>query len=217
VRVLKSAEDQHKAFRFRHAIFCDSLHWVRAQTDGLEKDDYEEGSTSLGILTTADELLGIARMIPAHRPFMLEHSFRSLVGPLHSVRKSSDTAEVTRLATRPSPDLYRKAPPISCLLYKAIYRWSCAHDVRYLYLVVETRYLRTLRRWGFPCTPVGPACLLGPNTLCVAALLDWDIFRSHIATRPSPFTTWITDRHQKTQEPQPLLWPGHGYAPLVSA
>jgi len=217
VRVLESAEDRHKGFRLRHAIYCDSLRWVKAQTDGLEKDEYEDGSTSLGVLTAEGALLGVVRMIPGSRPFMLESHFRSLVGPHHSVRKRADTAEVTRLATSIMPRAYRKAPPVSCLLYKAIYRWSCAHDIRYLYLVVETRYLKTLHRWEFPCMPIGPARLLGVDGWCVAALLDWDTFRTKAAACPSLFTAWITDCHPKTQAPRPWLWPGHGCAPPVSA
>ncbi|MHB8253557.1 MAG: acyl-homoserine-lactone synthase [Acidiferrobacter sp.] len=217
VRVLTSPEDQHQAFQLRHAVYCRALRWVAAHRDGLEKDHYEEGSTSLGAFTTEGELLGLVRMIPANRPFMLEHDFLGLVGPLHKIRKHNDTAEVTRLTTRPGIDGHHKAVPVSCLLYKAIYRWSCMYNVRYLYMVVETRYLRTLRRWGFPCTPIGPARLLGTNTLCVAALLDWDIFRAHIAIRPSPFSAWITDTHQRSPGQPPLLWPGHDSAPPISA
>ena len=217
VRVLESPADQHKAFALRHTIYCETLNWVKTQTDALERDDYEEGSTSLGVMTEDDELLGVVRMIPAGRPFMLEHGFQGLLDPLHRLRKCTDTAEVTRLTTRTPPKTYASAAPISCLLYKAIYRWSCAHHVRYLYLVVETHYLRTLQQWGFPCLPIGLPRLLGPRSLCIAAILDWDLFRERIEAHPSPFTAWITDHRSKTQAPPPLLWRGRGFAPSTSA
>lgn len=211
VRSLQTVADHHLAFRLRHDIYCQSLHWLPVQPNGLERDHYERGSKSLGIFREPQELLGAVRMIPSPCPFMLEGPFAELIGPHHNIRKDPDTAEVTRLAVRSGGPM--SSVSLSALLYKAIYQWSCFEQVRYLYMVVETRYLRALLRQGFPCVPIGPPRLMGPHTLCQAALLDWDQFRSRATQRPSAFSTWLTDNYQSNPAQQPGPQPAGGYAP----
>lgn len=213
VRILETPEDHLQAYRLRHAIYCRALAWVKGRPDGLERDDYEEGSTSIGVFTEDNRLIGLVRLIPSERPFMLEREFLALVGPDHGIRKQADTVEVTRLATRRTPRSQRPSVPVSCLLYKGIYHWSCCHGVRYLYLVVETPYLRTLSRWGFPCSVVGQPRVLDRGRPCVAALLDWNVFRALALEHPSPFTSWLMDGHQSSPAPPLGPWPEPGYAP----
>ena len=217
VRILETCKDHLQAFQLRHAIYCSSLAWVKGRPDGLECDAYEEGSTSIGVFTEDNTLVGVVRLIPSERPFMLEQEFLPLVGPDHSIKKQADTVEVTRLATRRTPRSQGPSLPISCLLYKGIYHWSCDHGVRYLYLVVETAYLRTLRRWGFPCSALGPAQILDRGAPCVAALLDWEAFRAQALMRPKPFTSWLMDNRQTRRAPPPALSPEPGYGPSTCA
>lgn len=217
VRILETPEDHLQAYRLRHAIYCRALAWVKGRPDGLECDDYEEGSTSIGVFTEENALVGVVRLIPSERRFMLEREFLTLVGPDHGIKKQADTVEVTRLATRPTPRSQRPSAPVSCLLYKGIYHWSCRHGVRYLYLVVQTPYLRTLRLWGFPCSVVGQAQVLGRGRPCVAALLDWDVFRALALEHPSQFTIWLMDSHQTNPAPQPGPWPEPGFEPSTCA
>jgi len=217
VRVLETCEDHLQAFRLRHAIYCTTLAWVKGRPDGLEWDDYEEGSTSIGAFTEDNTLVGVVRLIPSEYPFMLEREFPTLVGPDHRIRKQADTVEVTRLATRRMLRSHGPSLPISCLLYKGIYHWCCGHDVRYLHLVVETAYLRTLRTWGFPCSALGPARLLDRGAPCVAALLDWEAFRAQALAQPSPFTSWLMEHRQTRRAPPPALSPEPGYGPSTCA
>lgn len=213
IRTLESPEDHIKAFQLRHEVYCRTLAWVKGRADGQERDDYEEGSTSIGAFTEDNTLVGIVRLIPSVRPFMLEREFRGLLSPDHVIKKQTDTVEVTRLATHPTSRSPQPSMPISCLLYKAIYHWSCRHGVRYLYLVVETAYLRTLRRWGFPCSPLGPAQVLQHDQPCVAALLDWHAFRVGAQARPSPFASWLMELHPTSPTPPPALSPERDCVP----
>ncbi len=217
IRILETPEDHLKAFRLRHAIYCQALGWVKGRPDGQECDDYETGSTSIGAFTEDNGLVGVVRLIPSDRPFMLEREFVALVGADHNIKKGADTVEVTRLATRRGSRSPRSSLPISCLLYKAIYHWSCRNGIRFLYLVVETAYLRTLRQWGFACSPVGPARILGCGEPCVAALLDWHAFRAQAQVRPSLFTNWLMESQKTNQGPPPALPPEHGYEPSTCA
>ena len=169
VRPLIGPREHEQAFALRHAVYCQRLGWVPARGDGRERDDFEDGAVSLGALDARGTLLGVVRLIPADRPFMLERDFAPLLKG-RRLAKSRDCAEVTRLATRRVPGLASGA--IAALLYDGIYRWSRRHGVRFLYFVVETRYHRILERLGFPCRALGPACRLG-ETVCVAVRLDW--------------------------------------------
>lgn len=216
-RILETPDDHQKAFQLRHAIFCRTLGWVKEQPNGQECDDYENGSTSIGAFTADDTLVGVVRLIPSDRPFMLEREFLTLVDPDHKIIKQADTVEVTRLATSQTSYSHSPSVPISCLLYKAIYHWSCDHGIRYLYLVVEAAYLRTLRRWGFPCSAVGPATVLGHGKLCVAALLDWQTFRAQARARPSSFARWLMENQPEGHELRPAPSHERGCGPSTCA
>lgn len=217
VRVLETGEDQDQAFRLRHAIYCQKLRWVAPRPDGRECDDYEEGSTSIGVFTDAGRITGLVRLIPPGRPFMLESDFRPLLPPGHRLAKGPDTAEITRLATLPPPSAAAGAPGVSSLLYKAIYRWACARGVRFLYLAVETRYLHRLRRRGLPCTPLAAPRRLGEGPLCVAAQLDRTALEQRTEGASESFRAWLTADAPAGPESPPWRSPARGCAPGACA
>jgi acyl homoserine lactone synthase len=78
-------------------------------------------------------------------------------------------------------------------LFKGVYQWSIINEVRFLYMVVEKRFLRVLRAIGFPCEPISPAVTLPPaGAVSVAAMLDWDQFREESVRKHPEFLRWIT-------------------------
>lgn len=207
VRILESAEDHKKAFRLRHAVYCEALKWVPPHPGHLEQDHYEQGSVSLGVLNGQQDLLGVVRIVPGSQPFMLEADFAPLVDPSHPLRKRPDTAEITRLATRPDMATRIQTRLIAPLLYKAIYRWVQLSYVRYLYFVVETRYLRALRRTGFPCVPIGHTQILGagPGAVeCAAVILDRQRFQDEFWAHPTPFLRRLTGLTASPLNPDPV-------------
>ncbi|RCN59397.1 acyl-homoserine-lactone synthase [Acidiferrobacter thiooxydans] len=217
VRVLETREDRDRGFRLRHAIYCQKLGWVAPRPDGLECDGYEDGSTTVGVFAGDGALVGVVRLIPPGRPFMLDHDFRPLLRPGYRLPKGPDYAEITRLATLPPAAGAARPLGVSSLLYKAIYRWACARDVRFLYLVVETRYLRHLRRRGLPCVPLGPPRRFGTGPLCIAARFDRQVFECHTDRRPTRFHHWLKADAPVSREASPWQWPGRDSAPPACA
>lgn len=218
IRSLASEEDQLKAARLRHVVFCQNLKWVPPSADGLEVDRHDPFAISIGVFSTTEELLGIFRFLPPSRKFMLEREFVSLLAPDYRVRKQWDTAEVTRFTVAPNLRQQSISPGyISRLMYKAMYQWSQENGVRYIYVAVERRFWRALVIAGYPYQAIGPVTELPPaGAASVAAILDWEHFRSENKRKRSTFLDWIETR-QPAAVPMLAQWPGHGLSFAASS
>lgn len=210
IRSLAGKQDQLKSARLRHEVFCQNLQWVPPSPDGLETDKHDPFSMSIGVFSDEDELLGVFRFLPPSRPFMLEHEFAPLLGKGYQVRKQRDTTEVTRFTVAPNLR-HRNISPghISKLMYKGMYQWSLENGVRYVYVAVERRFWRALVIAGYPYEPIGPVTALPPaGAESVAAILDWEKFRSESRRKRATFLDWIETR-QPASVPMHGQWPAH--------
>lgn len=207
IRSLSSRDDQLKAGRLRHEVFCQNLKWVSPCADGLEIDKHDPFSIQIGVFAVEDELLGVFRFLPPSRPFMLEYEFAPLLASDYRVRKDWDTAEVTRFAV--APDLRQRGISpghISKLMYKGMYQWSLENDVRYIYVAVEKRFWRALVIAGYPYKLIGPVTMLPPaGAESVAAILDWEDFRSENKRKRATFLDWI--ENPSVSVPMHGQWP----------
>lgn len=217
IREIWEKKDHLKAYHLRHKVYCDILRWVETSPDELEIDRYDFFSTSIGVFEPGGDLLGMIRIIPSDSLFMLEKEFLPLVSADHRIRKECDTAEITRLTTLVPHHLTGTLQHrVSMLLYKGVYHWSLLNGVRYLYFVVEARFLRVLNRVGFPCVPIGPVTPLGEGVQTIAVILDWEVFRLKTPQSRPNFFHWISNRSQPSQKIEPSRQPGHGSVLLTS-
>lgn len=218
IRSLAGKEDQLKAARLRHEVFCQNLRWVPPCPDGLETDEHDPFSMSMGVFSATEELLGVFRFLPPSRRFMLEYEFAPLLAPGYRVRKEWDTAEVTRFTVAPKLWQHGISPGhISRLMYKGMYQWSLENGVRYIYVAVERRFWRALVIAGYPYETIGPVTALPPaGAESVAAILDWENFRSESRRKRSTFLDWIEAR-QPAFVPMPGQWPGRASSFEASA
>ncbi|WP_298140038.1 acyl-homoserine-lactone synthase [Acidiferrobacter sp.] len=217
VRTLETCEDRNQAYELRHEVYCKTLRWVAPRADGREYDRYDEDATTLGVFAANGVLAGLVRLIPPGHPFMLDDEFRALLSPGHLLPKGPEYAEVTRLTTRPGVIKTPRPLLVSDLLYKAVYRWACVHGVRFLYLVVEARYLRHLRRRGLPCVPIGPARRLGAGPACLAARLDREDFEQQAVSCPTRFREWLKADAPTARAVPPWRSPERDCAPPACA
>jgi len=209
IRSLAGKEDQLKAARLRHEVFCQNLKWVPPCADGLETDEHDPFSMAIGVFSEREELLGVFRFLPPSRMFMLEREFLPLLSPGYRVRKERDTAEVTRFTVAPNLRQHGISPGhISRLMYKGMYQWSQENDIRYIYVAVEKRFWRALVIAGYPYELIGPVTALPPaGAESVAAILDWENFRSESRRKRATFLDWIEDR-QLASVPMHGQWLG---------
>jgi acyl homoserine lactone synthase len=124
---------------------------------------------------------------------MLENDFMALLPSEHTIRKSPDTAEITRLAVDPDIRDAKLSTRTMLAVLKGVYQWAVENEIRYYYLEVEHRFLRALRMLGFPCEPIGPVVKLPPaGASAVAALYDMEQFDERNAKQRPEFLQWIS-------------------------
>jgi acyl homoserine lactone synthase len=193
VRTLTDEDDLRQAYHLRHRIFAERLKWVPERSDRLEEDVYDAWSTSIGVFSTEGKLLGMVRMTHAPVPFMMESEFSACLLGRHRVRKAPDTAEITRLAVDPAITDRGLSARLMKTIFKGMYQWCLAHDVRYTYMVVEHRLLRVVQRMGWPCRALGEPVALPPaEALSIGGLLDLDEFRSEALISRPAMLEWLT-------------------------
>ena len=192
VKTLCEKNELQEAYRLRHKVFSQNLQWVPPSEDELEIDPYDALATSVGLISGSGKLLGMFRLLSTQGPFMLEKEFRSVLLPGCSLRKAPDTVEITRLTVDPGLNEKGLSSRMMLVLFKGVYQWSIGNDIRYLYMVVEKRFLRVLRAIGFPCEPISPPKSLPPaGAFSLAAILDWNQFRSESARKRPEFLHWM--------------------------
>jgi N-acyl-L-homoserine lactone synthetase len=192
VRTLRGEADMIQAYNLRHRIFAERLKWVADSPDQLEYDTYDAFATAVGLFDGEGELRGIFRMVNSSFPFMLESEFRGCLPPTCEIRKAPDTAEITRFAIDPALTDKGISNRLMQVLLKGVYQWAQHNDVRYMYLVVEQRFLRALRGMGITCEAIGPAVRLPPaEALSIAAILDWEQFRQTCPQKRPSYYEWM--------------------------
>jgi acyl homoserine lactone synthase len=98
---LISEDEKNQAYRLRYSIFCKELKWVPETETSLEIDTFDDDAVFLGVLNEHGQLMAFIRIIKSGKRFMLEEIFSFLVSPEHTIRKESDTAELSRLCVIP--------------------------------------------------------------------------------------------------------------------
>lgn len=192
LRTLEGKADMTQAYRLRHRIFAERLQWVRQNHHGLEFDAYDAFATSVGLFDSSGVLRGVFRMINSSFPFMLESEFHACLNPTSEIRKSPDTAEITRYGIDPALTDRGLSNRLMQILLKGVYQWAIHNDVRYIYMVVEHRFLRALRGMGITCEAISPAVSLPPaQAVSIAAVLDWQQFRQICPQNRPSYFQWM--------------------------
>ena len=66
--------------RFRYRIFVEMLGWDLPCRDGLELDQFDREDTVYLVARKDAEVVGTARLLPTHRPYLLGEVFPQLMG-----------------------------------------------------------------------------------------------------------------------------------------
>lgn len=220
IKTLDTDEERLAAYRLRHKIFAEVLQWIPCRPDGLDIDDYDPTAVMIGLFNDQGQLLGTVRILPPTGPFMLEHEFRRFINPDYTIRKEMDTMEITRLAVDPSVAGKGLSSRLMVKLFKGMYQWCLANDIRYCYLEVEQYFLRMIRILGFPCEALGPIVAIPPaNVASRAALLDLDLFRLENGLQRPEFLKWMTETNPPRVTTSATIHPrpAHSAVEAVSA
>ncbi len=192
VRTICGEEELRTSYMLRHQVFAHRLQWVDRSDDGMERDEYDAFATSVGLFDSRQDLRGVFRIVRSPHPFMLEKEFRPCLLNGCEIRKAYDTAEITRLALDPTLTERGLSTRLMLVLIKGVYQWARQNDVRYMYMVVERRFLRVLRGIGLCCEAISPAVSLPPaGALSIAAILDWQEYHDTAPLKQALFAQWM--------------------------
>ena len=196
VELLRSPLEKEQAFRLRHRLFAETLHWVPEVASGLEIDGYDHTTEMIGILDGQRRVLGQVRMHESHVPFMIEREFASVLGSGSMPFKGRDTAEITRFGVDPDARALVVSTEqgdfdLFTLLLKGIYRWCLERRVRTVFAVVDKRVYRLLHLRGFPFETLAEPKLMPDGVTALAIRLDWRRFEAQNREQKPGLLAWF--------------------------
>lgn len=135
-RTLRTPEELEKAARLRYEVFIEHLQWAPGNPERLERDCHDEDSSQVGVFE-GPKLLGVCRITPYGKPWMLTKSFSWCTGPI-----DPDSFELSRLAV----GLTVKKPRI--ILARLFYHVAEYTTKPWAYAITTHRRVPAYRRMG---------------------------------------------------------------------
>lgn len=213
-----SDEALREVYALRYEVFCTECGFMPPEDypDGLEYDAYDPAAAHFCARNTERRVVGASRLVllPDGTPFPYEAHCKPFVDFVPP--PASESAEVSRLAIhssyrrragdtlsgvnpadadgprKPGPRGAEKrinAPLLTLGLYREMYRYSCANNIRYWYAAMERPLVRILALYGFPFKPIGPEQdYHGPVTPYMGDLRD---FETHLGGINEELLAWF--------------------------
>jgi len=209
VERLHTWSQKEQAFRIRHRLFAETLHWVPEVASGLEIDAYDTCTEMIGVLNPDGRVLGQVRVHEASVPYMIEREFASVLGASPIPFKGRDTAELTRFGVLPEARAQVVQTPFGAfdlftLLFKGAYIWSRTHGVHTLYGVTDRRVFRLLHLRGLPFEAMAAPRLMPDGVTAVAIRLDWARFEELNRKQKPDLLAWF-HADDRTQDQLPCF------------
>lgn len=188
-KLLDSPDERQLAYRLRARVFGELLGWVDVKSTEGEVDQYDDSALHFGVFEGSN-LIACGRVLRGDTSWMLEKDFCPLVQGV-DLRKRLDALEISRLSL--SENLIRtpKGRCAQTFLYRAIYRWSRIHGVRYWYIVVGQKYYDRLKS-DFGFQQIGNAYCFEEGFPVVAALIDFRHAEEHLRRNHWLALKWYT-------------------------
>ncbi|MGO3130284.1 MAG: acyl-homoserine-lactone synthase [Alcaligenes sp.] len=151
--------------RFRYRVFVELLGWDLPCTEGLELDQFDREDTLYLVARNGADVVGTARLLPTHRPYLLGEVFPQLMGSL-PVPNDPRVWELSRFA---AVDLDTAAvgsatrqfsSPMAVELLHSVLEVAAAHGVQRLITVSPLGIERLLRRAGFLAHRAAPPLII---------------------------------------------------------
>ncbi|SFL45474.1 acyl-homoserine-lactone synthase [Rugamonas rubra] len=215
VRTVTSEDDKVAVYTLRHKVYCEHLCWVPASITGLEIDAYDQGAVHIGAFRKDGKLAATMRFISHDAPYMMEKEFLPVLPPGYRVRKGQDTAEVTRLATVVPLERDQASNKfVLDVIFKGMYAWSRANQIRQLYFVVELAMFRLMQARGFPVEAIAPArAVVRGGPMCLAVSLNWDLLDSQTSgAAKRRYVDWLCDVSREDADDLATIQSQEGFA-----
>ena len=155
------AETLEHIARYRHRVFIDMLGWELPGQAGLEIDQFDRPDTIYLVARGEDgRMVGTARLLATHRPYLLGEVFPQLMGGTELPRRA-DVWEVSRFAAvdfdkAGGSPMAQFSSPVTLGLMRAVLQCAAKHGVHRLITVSPLGVERLLRRAGFAAHRAAP-------------------------------------------------------------
>lgn len=147
--------------RYRHQVFVQKLGWSLTCQEGLELDQFDRADTIyLAAREATGRIVGVARLLPTSRPYLLGDVFPQLMGeaPLpdtDQIWELSRFAAVDFQAIGSSP-MQQFSSPAAIGLMHGVLAWAASQGIERLVSVSPLGVERLLRRAGFEAHRAAP-------------------------------------------------------------
>jgi acyl homoserine lactone synthase len=155
-----------KIAAYRHRVFVKKLGWQLDCPDGLELDQFDREDTFYVVAEdTCGNVVGTARLLPTHRPYLLGEVFPQLMGSA-PIPHSPAIWELSRFAAvdfggdSPGP-LGQFSSPLTLQLLQATFAVALSLGAHRLITVSPLGVERLLRNTGFMAHRAGPPVMVG--------------------------------------------------------
>lgn len=151
--------------RYRHKVFVETLGWQLQCENGLEYDQFDRDDTVYVVAQNEhNEIIGTARLLPTHRPYLLGDVFPQLMNGL-PVPDSSEVWELSRFAAvdfnaATTSALAQFSSPIAVGLLRTSLEHAASLGAKQLITVSPLGIERLLRKAGFRAHRAGPPMMV---------------------------------------------------------
>lgn len=165
------AEDMMNGLaRFRYKVFVEMLGWDLSCRDGHELDQFDREDTVYLVARKGEQVIGTARLLPTHLPYLLGEVFPQLMGqqPLPRDPAIWELSRFTAvdLGAAPIGGATRQfSSPIAVELLHSVLRLAAERGVQRLITVSPLGIERLLRRAGFLAHRAGPPMIIGGHPI----------------------------------------------------
>ena len=152
--------------RFRYRVFVEMLGWDLPCRDGLEFDQFDREDTVYLVAREGQRVVGTARLLPTHRPYLLGEVFPQLMGQ-QALPQDPSVWELSRFtavdvdSAAVGGAARQFSSPIAVELLHSVLRLAAEHRVQRLITVSPLGIERLLRRAGFLAHRAGPPMIVG--------------------------------------------------------
>ncbi|MBC3474787.1 MULTISPECIES: acyl-homoserine-lactone synthase [Pseudomonas] len=140
--------------RYRYRVFVDELGWDLTCEPQCERDQFDHDNTLYLLACNGrDDIVGTARLLPTHRPYLLDEVFPQLMAG-QALPHSAQVWELSRFAAMDfaGPGLRGRgqfSSTIAVQLLDAVLRCAAGHGAQRLITVSPLGIERLLRRAGY--------------------------------------------------------------------
>ncbi len=151
--------------RFRYRVFVEMLGWELSCQSGRELDQFDREDTVYLVARKDEQIVGTARLLPTHRPYLLGEVFPQLMGALPLPRDPTvwELSRFTAVDLDAAPvggSSRQFSSPIAVELLHSVLRIAAEHGVQRLITVSPLGIERLLRRAGFLAHRAGPPMVI---------------------------------------------------------